>query len=281
VPQEATRRGENPGMESALIVSSHLDDAAISVGIMAQRLSMTHALTVATVFTEHDEGPLSYSARIFNTSDTGSASQCMIRRRAEDWLALSLLGATPVHLGFVDATFRRDKSGVAICERPEDIVSADPHAEEAFVHTVTSRLAVLIGASHPEILLVPFGLGNHVDHKIVRIAADLAIAMCASSGQLRAVVYYEDLPYAYSHDPTNSNISLSEWESVIVTATDVAWERKLGAIRCYSTQLRFIDVGQTPWHVSLEEYARMVGKGQVAERLWVTGDRSTFGQFQF
>jgi LmbE family N-acetylglucosaminyl deacetylase len=240
------------------------------VGIVAQQLSLAYALSVATVFTEHEKGPLSLPARIFNTFENGSASQCMAARRAEDWDALPLLWAIPVHLGLVDATFRRDESGASRCKRPEDILSADPRAEMELIHTVARRLEILIATLRPAILLVPFGLGRHVDHKIVRIASDLATAKCDLR---RAVAYYEDLPYAYAPDQVNTPDLFKGWEATIVTPSVEQWACKIDAIRRYSTQLWLLAVGEKPWYVSLEDYGRTVGEGRLAERLWLKADR--------
>lgn len=253
-------------------MSAHLDDAAVSVGVTAQRLSLAHAVLVATVFTEHQEGPLSLSAQIFNTSESGSAAECMAARRAEDWDALALLGATPVHMGFVDATFRKDERGASRCERPEDILSADPRSDVAVIRAVARRLTTLIAAARPEIFLAPLGLGHHVDHKIVRIASDLATESDDSGRPRRAVAYYEDLPYAYAPNQASTPDLGDGWKGMVLRATDVQRERKLDAIRRYSTQLRFLGVSDLPWDQSLEEYGRRVGNGRLAERLWVKGD---------
>jgi LmbE family N-acetylglucosaminyl deacetylase len=253
---------------NALIISTHLDDAVISVGITIQKFSKTHAVFVATVFTEHVEGRLSMSAKIFNTSENGSAAECLVTRRAEDREALSCVNAIPIHLGFTDATFRRDLAGNALCENPEDILLASPDCERKLIRAVSRRLTQVIGMLRPQILLVPCALGQHIDHKIVRIAGDLANIRSQLGGQSRELAYYEDLPYACHADERGNPCLAQGYVPVVVTASDQQWMRKITAIRCYSSQLRFINIGTMPWLVSVEDYGRHIGGGRVAERLW-------------
>ncbi|PCC73668.1 N-acetylglucosaminyl deacetylase, LmbE family [Nannocystis exedens] len=145
---------------TVLVVSPHLDDAVLSLPAWLAARARVERVVVATVFSEGDAG---YPAR-----------------RAEDVAALSRLGAEPLHLGLLDAPERRGlpRSFRALVLGEVDAVDAAVVAR-AIVAAVT-RVA-------PEVVLLPLGVGEHLDHRVVQ-AAHASVA--------GRVGFYEDRPYA-------------------------------------------------------------------------------------
>jgi hypothetical protein len=148
---------------TTLVISPHLDDAVLSVpGRILDLAAQGERVVVLTVFSEGDEG---YAAR-----------------RAEDRAALASLGAEPLHLGLLDAPYRRGaersfRGLVLAALGPED----DDAAEVARI--VADRAEALA----PETILLPLGAGEHIDHRIVH----------AAEGRMKGPVgFYEDRPYA-------------------------------------------------------------------------------------
>src|SRR5664279_5197085 len=88
-------------MRVILAVSSHLDDAILSVG---QFLGGRPDCVVATVFTATPP-----NSTVLTSYDLSggfkSAEEAMANRRREDIEALSVLGATHRHLDFLDSQY--------------------------------------------------------------------------------------------------------------------------------------------------------------------------------
>jgi LmbE family N-acetylglucosaminyl deacetylase len=150
-----------------LILSPHLDDAALSCPAYLQRLANDGIATmVATVFTD-------------------GVSALYQKRRAEDLKALRELGASARHLGLPDAPFRspkyRDFYGIVFGRAREYRTTR---------RVVARHIGELIRELRPRQVLAPMAVGNHVDHRIVRDAALLAVP-------LKDLLFYEDRPYAF------------------------------------------------------------------------------------
>lgn len=155
-----------------LCISPHLDDAVLSCGgSIFRHVRSGHRVTVATVFTEGSE------------SDGASHAA----RRGEDLSAAAALGFEAMHMGILDAPFRstsyRDFEG---------IIYSDPCSPEAAALTVdvADRIEAAIATLAPDKLLVPLGVGGHIDHEI-------AFNACASLEPRCTVAFYEDRPYAF------------------------------------------------------------------------------------
>ena len=156
-------------MNTTLFISPHLDDAVFScAGMMQRAVTSGENVVIATVFTD---GPGAYHLR-----------------RAEDEIALRLLGAHPVHLGQTDAWDRdvayRSYRGIVFGWQAADEQTMDTTAR------LLERLGILI---RPQLVFAPLAVGTHVDHRIVHQAAKRVGWPCE-------VLFYEDRPYAYAYD---------------------------------------------------------------------------------
>ena len=146
-----------------LVVSPHLDDAVLSVpGYLRSRVLNGDRVAVLTVFSEGDDG---YAAR-----------------RAEDLDALALLNVEAVHLGLRDGPVRR-----GLQRSFRDLVLGELAEDDADAAVVTRTLVARIAALAPAVTLLPLGVGEHIDHRIVH-AAHAAIP--------GRVGFYEDRHYA-------------------------------------------------------------------------------------
>ena len=148
-------------MTTVLVVSPHLDDAALSCGgAIHERARRGDRVVVATVFSDgkdHD------------------------RRRDEDRRALQILGAPVIHLGLFDAP---ERLGLA---RTHRAIVEEAKVTDADVALVRDALRTAIGRTQPAEIWSPLGVGDHVDHRVV---------VAALSGQ-PGLVLYEDRPYAF------------------------------------------------------------------------------------
>jgi LmbE family N-acetylglucosaminyl deacetylase len=180
-----------------IVLSPHLDDGVLSCGNLLLGLAERGVTpTVATFFTESST-PLTASGRAFvRQCGATSAAELFAERREEDAEAVAACGAIALHAGLPDALFRRRRGVPALVPElahvyptwtyhlSRGVVSpADPA-----VATVDRLLAQLLAepSDLPTVLLAPMGIGGHVDHVLVRDAAQRSGAR---------VVSYADVPY--------------------------------------------------------------------------------------
>lgn len=181
-----------------LFVSPHLDDAVFSAGGLLAFLAPKTEVTVASIFTEPSPPPYSPAARGFmQTCGFTDAGELFRARRDEDEAVCSRLGARTVHLGHVDAAWR--KRAVPWSKRsagPAGIGHRYPLAltlvsgwialgDRGLKRQVARQLGELLPESG--VMFGPAGIGRHVDHLITRRAC---VAASASA------VLWSDFPYS-------------------------------------------------------------------------------------
>lgn len=145
---------------TVLVVSPHLDDAVLSLPAWLAARSRLERVVVATAFSE---GDADYPAR-----------------RAEDVAALSHLGAEPLHLGLLDAPQR-----LGLPRSFRALVFGE--LDDADAAAVARAIAAAVTRVAPELVLLPLGVGEHIDHRLVHAAHSLVAGR---------VGFYEDRPYA-------------------------------------------------------------------------------------
>lgn len=174
--------------ERVLVLSPHLDDAVLSCGglLLALRELGVPRLVVTVCCGNPPPRP----------SPDGSGKSSQRRghvsprlRRAEDAAAMRRVGADYVHLGFADGVYRRSPlTGDLVYRHPherwvEPRVDDAAFLEELFLFV--RRLCLGLGRV---LLVVPLGVGQHVDHVITgRVALRLADSV--------PFLWYEDFPY--------------------------------------------------------------------------------------
>jgi LmbE family N-acetylglucosaminyl deacetylase len=163
-------------VERLIVLSPHLDDAALSCGGLLTALrGQVSCLTVTLTCGD---------ARARKGFATPAG------RRLEDRNAMRSIGCDVAHLGFADAIYRRSPiSGQLIYRGIRERISAPPiddaaHVEELYL--VMRRLCLDIGNV---VLLSPMAIGRHVDHLL---CAHVALRLLGSSPNL---FFYEDFPY--------------------------------------------------------------------------------------
>jgi len=171
VPSAMTAQGE------IIVISPHLDDAVLDCSdhILAWK---EHGLPVrvVTVFT-----------KLLTPSPEGGSHESpadleRIRMR-EDRKAMGLLGVSSECLGFADWAFRhKGKSPDRIDQAKQNALS-DP--------ILGTLKTVIMSFRNRGLFVVPLGIGRHVDHVLVREAAEVAI-------EPTELCYYVDYPYALS-----------------------------------------------------------------------------------
>jgi LmbE family N-acetylglucosaminyl deacetylase len=186
-------------------------------------------------------------------------------RRAEDERALAALGVDGLHLDMLDAIYR--------CpdwyDRDESLFGAvapnDPLPRQ-IARAVRELACQLPGAR----FLLPLGVGEHIDHRIVHAAGSTLAELGAPTA------FYEDLPYALDDGRT---VSRRQAIALALVARDVdvtaTIERKLEAASVYASQIESLFGSRESMRTRLRDRAGRYRSGVLSERVWNLVDRFT------
>ncbi|MEM8960948.1 MAG: PIG-L family deacetylase [Acidobacteriota bacterium] len=222
-----------------LVLSPHADDAALSVGGALQRSFFPSPVTVATLF-----GRSNYSRDGGFHADWTEVTSI---RRAEDERYATRLGIDLDYRELPEASLR-------------DVPIFAKNAREtiAIPEGLEPTLRDLLAATRPSEVLIPLGLGHHVDHLVVH---HVALAWPFATAVRRW--FYEDLPYAAAlggrvirRRARDVGLPL---EPIDIDITEVV-DQKIDALSIYASQLEPRDLRKVARH------RRRFGRTR--ERLW-------------
>jgi LmbE family N-acetylglucosaminyl deacetylase len=208
---------------SAILLSPHLDDAALSCwGLLTDP---DRELAVVTVFAgaparglkgRYDEGMWRRFPEVRSLlPDDWDSHDVVAQRRDEDRTALRSTHRAICHLDALDHQYRLDGQGA---DHEDFVRNLDAHRREC------SRLYV------PLAITPAFGWAAHPDHLLVREWGERL------AGDGIPLTYYADLPYAFRPQDRDwvGALGLAQVEQLELTEDQVA--AKLEALRKYSTQ---------------------------------------------
>ena len=243
-----------------LYLSPHLDDVVFSCGgRIWQQGQASESVVVVTVFAGAPDPTASFSPYARELHERwGHPVEAVKERQREDRQALALLGAEAVHWDYRDCIYRRTPRG-DYAYASEAALWGEMHpSEAALAQRLTGRIRDL--PLRPEgALYVPLAVGGHVDHRIVRRAAE----MCG-----RELIYYEDFPYAEDPEDVSAALAGRRWKSELVSLPPEALEAKIAAIARYRSQISTFWDGEEGVAASVRAFAQQIGAGRPAERYW-------------
>ena len=256
-----------------LYLSPHLDDVALSCGGQIARATRSGvAVDILTIFAGDEPGPSQPTAsplvtRIYDLWQL-QAGEVMATRRREDLAACRELAAQARHWELKEAIHRLAPDGnQALYPTLERLFGAIAPQEERLVAALAQRFAALPGGRESARIVAPLGVGGHVDHRIVRAAAERAFG--------NSLLYYEEFPYVVwkLFALRRAGISGRGWQALPqpLAAGDVAV--RIAAIACYASQVT--PLFRTPER--LERLVRRHVRRARGERLWRRPDRQPAG----
>lgn len=242
-----------------MIISPHLDDAALSCGGQIYMLTESgrQVLIITLMAGDAQESQISEYAQGLHLRwelDQDAAE----RRRREDEQAAKILGAETFHLPFPDCIYRGDPESGKHFYRSDEAIFSNVHAlETGLIQEISSYMAALPGADR---CLAPFGIGNHVDHQIARRAAEMAFG--------DKLFYYEEYPYAAEPTPKNALQAkdVADWEEFIIPLTEEALKVKIEAIAAYQSQLSTFFTDRFDLEQQVTAFVKMTGGERLFRR---------------
>lgn len=172
-----------------IYLSPHLDDAVLSAGgLIFEQTESGIPVEIWTCMSGYPPDLPAHAYSSFAQSlhaqwGFSSAVEGIRLRRAEDRKAAALVGAGVVHFDFLDCIYRRGESGDWLYY---DIIDP-PREEDAEIPSEIAR-AVSARLTREDVLVCQLSVGSHVDHVLVRQAAELLG---------RPVLYDVDIPYLF------------------------------------------------------------------------------------
>jgi len=241
-------------------LSPHLDDAVLSCGgRIWQQVQAGERVLVITVFagTPALGTPLSPFAQELHAR-WGHPAYATTKRQEEDLAALALLGAEAVHWPYTDCIYRQTPDGRFPYASEEALWGEVHPAEKGLVAELSARLAALPLIQNGAVY-APLGVGHHVDHQIVRRAAEV-------SGH--TLTYYEEFPYAEDPQAVQAALLKGRWQAELVLLSEEALEARIAAIACYRSQLSTFWADVVEMAAAVRAFAEQIGGGRPAERYW-------------
>jgi LmbE family N-acetylglucosaminyl deacetylase len=251
-----------------IYLSPHLDDAVLSCGglIFQERRADLSVLVLTPLAGAAlwDGVPSPIIADLHSRWELEAISNPVAARKAEDREALSVLQADVLHWEWPECVYRRHPtSGDFLYPTEESLWGTVHSAEKYLVTEIAQNLADLPLAPAGRIY-VPLTVGNHVDHHLVRQAAE---TWGAPQGQM---VYFEEYPYAERPEALATVLKdRKSWQAEIVPLDAAALDAKAAAVACYRSQISTFFAGEEEIAPRLRAYATAAGAGQQwAERYW-------------
>ncbi len=209
-----------------VVLSPHRDDAAFSCGLTLNRLlSLGAEIAIVNICT------ISSYAPYLTPDDRDRVAEVTDVRRLEDLAFVDLLLQTTVaeahriqllDLAWQDLPLRWNAADDQALG-PYTLLKAEIEAMAGALRTVPAH----------DLLLAPFALGSHVDHRLVRQAAQQVF-------EAGSLVFYEDLPYACRTTRAERERLAPEQGTglceVSLGASDVSGLKRLYSL-CYRSQI--------------------------------------------
>ena len=230
-----------------IYLSPHLDDAVLSCGgLIWEQVKSGLQVEIWTICAGFPPPtPLSPVAQALHDrwQTPASLRQAVSTRRAEDVLACLRLGATTRHFDIPDCVYRRLPGGEPVVTEDQGMF-APIHPQEIYLVDQVYRLlkSSLPGEAR---LVCPMTVGGHMDHLIVRAAAERLGPR---------LLYYADYPYAAQHpqELATAVVSFARDYSLPVSAAGLqAWQDSVAA---YHSQISTFWAGRTKLDGEVKAY---------------------------
>lgn len=209
-----------------IYLSPHLDDAVFSAGGLIYEQTQAGISVEIWTFMCGDPRLTEYSQfaqRLHAIWGFSSAEETVRKRREEDKAAASIVGSKAVHFDFLDCIYRRDKNGDWLY--PSEIFGAIHPADADYPAQIAAAISARLNPD--DVLVCQLGLGSHVDHVLVRQAAELLG---------RPLRYDIDVPY-WCYKPHELEAKAAGMVAETVRITETSLPRWVEASVCYKSQL--------------------------------------------
>jgi len=242
-----------------IYLSPHLDDVIYSCGgLIWEQTLAGEAVEIWTICAaDPPDEPLSPFAETLH-QNWGLGKSAVQVRREEDRKASQIVGAVPRYFSYLDCIYRKSDSGNYYYLSDQDLFGGLDPGEANLIITLTEELKSQLPAAAR--IVVPLGIGNHVDHDLTRKAASrLGIPL----------YYYADYPYAREtggKEILNFMAGSAEWEEEIFLISEKGSQGWQEASQSYQSQTPIFWKNEEALKEEILAYSSTMG----GVRLWKT-----------
>ncbi len=236
-----------------IYLSPHFDDVALSCGgLVWEQTQAGHQVSIWTVCAGNppDSALSPFAASLHSRWKTGAES--VNQRRLEDAASCVRFGATNRHLSTSDCIYRRAPTeNLSPGEKQSDFLYTTEASLFGPLHTteaglIKSLAKELARTLPPQAQVVcPLALGDHVDHQLVRRAAERLE---------RPMLYYSDYPYVLESMDILEQMKRAGWSTIPHSISEsgmVAWEE---AVSTHTSQISTFWSDSTPMRAALRSF---------------------------
>jgi len=211
-----------------IYLSPHFDDVALSCGgLVWEQTQRVDAVSIWTLCAgEPPDGAFSpFAEDLHRRWEAGREATTL--RRQEDLASCEVIGATGRYFTVPDCIYRRGGTGNVVLYASESALFGPLHPLEA---PLVEELAAELSRELPgeAEVVCPLAVGGHVDHRLVRLAAE-----CLG----RPLWYYTDVPYVLTQQDELAKLSRTGWRAQVfpISADGLAaWDK---AITAHASQI--------------------------------------------
>ncbi|MCJ7715175.1 MAG: PIG-L family deacetylase [Anaerolineales bacterium] len=244
-----------------IYLSPHLDDVIYSCGglIWEQTRSRLGVEIWTICAADFPPRPFSSFAETLH-GNWGLGEDAVKIRKQEDRKASQIVGAGSHYLKYLDCIYRKSDSGKYFYQSEGDLFGGLDPGEADLISTLVDDLKDQLSADVQ--VVAPLGIGNHVDHELVRKAASrLGIPL----------FYYADYPYARESggkEILNIMKDSTDWEAEIYPISEEGIQGWQKAALAYQSQV------STFWEdeAALKEEIKAFSSTMGGVRLWNTSE---------
>lgn len=241
-----------------IFLSPHLDDAALSCGgMIADMVQQGQSIEVWTICAgDPPPGPLSPFASSLHER-WGVKNSPTALRREEDLRSCAILGAGIRHLDIPDCIYRRNpNTGKPLIQGNNDLFQSLQETEEPLAEDLQQQLARLLPSDAR--VVCPLTMGGHVDHHLVRRAAEALH---------QPLWYYADYPYAAYPETDYAKWIQPNWVTSSKPVSKAALLKWQDAIAEHKSQISTFWGSRAEMEISITAYWQKGG----GSRLWRNG----------
>jgi LmbE family N-acetylglucosaminyl deacetylase len=253
-----------------IYLSPHLDDAALSCGgrIHQERQIGLPVLVVNVMAgdapVEANSMPTPILADLHTRWELETDPNPVAARRSEDQDAMTVLNADALNWEWPECVYRRSPHTGEFLYPSEESLWGTLHSAEHGLPAQLARQMEGLPLAPGGRVYVPLTVGDHVDHHIVRQAAEI---WGVPYGE---IIYYEEYPYAEHPEALSAVLGDGRgWQAETVWLDEKDLGAKARAVACYQSQISTFYSGVDEIALRLRDYATVAGEGRGwAERYW-------------
>jgi LmbE family N-acetylglucosaminyl deacetylase len=212
---------------SWIYLSPHLDDVVLSCGgLLWEQAQAGESASIWTICAG-DAPPGSFSSfaeslhQRWQTADKAPAT-----RRKEDLAACAIVGAECRHFSTPDCIYRRGEDGELLYPLEDDILGPFDYKDSMLIDRLADEITQFLPTGAR--LVSPLAIGNHLDHRLVRDAAE-------KTGH--PLLYYADYPYVAENTGPLEELIQEGWQPQVYPVSAAGLEAWIQAVGAYKTQI--------------------------------------------